>query len=288
MRWRALFPEKTKNSANPLYLTGVLCAAFVFNFALPGPVGEALSAWMAKEKSKIEFSEALASLGLSRIIGLGSACAIAGFVYWVAPFDIPEKWGAALKITAGLLGIAALGLAIIAIFPNHPKSWLQRLAQFSFLQGNITQKIFDTIDQLFQALIETTGRGLRAYIESTFWALSGHALVASGIFLAIQAMGLTAAWSAVMFTYAASIAGSVAMFMLPGSSVGWDVLFGTTLSITANLPPAVAVAVTAIIRIQQMIVALIGVLVVWIYAKELLFRALKRLNVDAPDSQKPS
>ena len=73
-----------------------------------------------------------------------------------------------------------------------------------------------------------------------------------------------------MFTYTASIAGSVAMFMFPGSSVGWDALFATTLSVTADLPITVATAVTVVIRLQQMIVALIGVLMVWTYAKEFL------------------
>jgi hypothetical protein len=272
LRWRALFPKSAKSSANPIYLTGILCAAFVFNFALPGPVGEALSAWMAKEKSKVNFSEAIAGLGLSRIIGLGSACGIAGLVYWIAPFSIPPEWGPALKVTTILLVIASLMLAGIAIFPRIPKAIFVHVGEYSIFQGKRMQQLLRGADQLFNALIETAGRGKAAYIESFFWAVSGHALVASGIYLAILSMGLSADWSAVMFTYTASIAGSVAMFMFPGSSVGWDALFATTLSVTAALPVTVAVAVTGIIRIQQMLVALIGVLVVWVYARDLLMK----------------
>jgi hypothetical protein len=193
-------------------------------------------------------------------------------VYYLAPFSIPDKWGPALKITTGLLFAAALALAVVAIFPEILKGWLSVLRKHRLLQQSSLQKVFQATDHFFQALIETAGRGFLAYLYSTLWAIAGHALVASGIFLAIEAMGLTASWSAVIFTYTASIAGSVAMFMLPGSSVGWDALFGTTLSITANLPISVALAVTVIIRIQQMIVALIGVCVLWFYAKDYLLR----------------
>ena len=74
MRWRALFPHQNKKEGNPILLTGILSAAFVLNLALPGPVGELLSAGMVQKKTRIQFSTALAALIVSRLIGLGSAC----------------------------------------------------------------------------------------------------------------------------------------------------------------------------------------------------------------------
>ena len=91
-------------------------------------------------------------------------------------------------------------------------------------------------------------------------------MVAAGIYTATTSMGVDIAWSAVLFTYAASIAGSVAMFLLPGSSLGWDLLFMSTLAITGNIPAAVAAAVTAVVRIQQLLVAIAGGVFIWITA----------------------
>ena len=73
MRWRALFPSPANRDASPSHITGVLCAAFLFNFALPGPISEAISAWMVHRRSTIRMSTALASLGIGRILGLTSA-----------------------------------------------------------------------------------------------------------------------------------------------------------------------------------------------------------------------
>ena len=61
LRWRSFFPEQIKKQTSVLMLTGFLAAAFVLNLALPGPVGEALSAGMTQRKYKISFSHALAS-----------------------------------------------------------------------------------------------------------------------------------------------------------------------------------------------------------------------------------
>ena len=116
----------------------------------------------------------------------------------------------------------------------------------------------------------SAAHALRAYAESAGWALAGHVMVATGIHLAAGAIGAEASWAAVLFTYAASIAASVAMFMLPGSAAGWDVLFATTLSVSADMTLLEAGAVTAVVRIQQLLVTLVGLGVVWWMARDLL------------------
>jgi len=47
-------------------------------------------------------------------------------------------------------------------------------------------------------------------------------------------------------------------------------LFATTLSVTARLPPPVAMSVAVVIRIQQTIVALWGVAVIRLYAGDII------------------
>ena len=118
LRWRAFFPKKVKEEASSLMLTGFLAAAFMLNLALPGPVGEALSAAMARRKYNISFSHALASLGLSRILGLASACGISGLVYWFAPFEINPDWSFTLQSAAAFLVMSSGFLISIALFPK--------------------------------------------------------------------------------------------------------------------------------------------------------------------------
>ena len=52
LRWRALFPKEEKNKSSFFYMTGILSVAFVCNLALPGPVGEVVSASMVHKKYK--------------------------------------------------------------------------------------------------------------------------------------------------------------------------------------------------------------------------------------------
>lgn len=280
LRWRALFPPESKEDTSPMYLTGILCAAFVFNLALPGPVGEALCAWLASTKSSVSFSEALAALGFSRIIGLASACLIAGVVYWIAPFAIPEEWSFALSLSASLLFFGALALLFLASYPAVPHSIFTKLKSNRFLSASFLQKTIDGILSFLDALLQTTKRGKKAYVESLLWSLLGHGMVGLGIYWATQSMGMTAPWSAVLFTYSASIAGSVVMFVFPGSALGWDALFASTLALTAKLPTPIAIAVTAVIRLQQILVALWGIIVIWSETKTILPYLSQRKHIE--------
>lgn len=283
LRWAALFPREERQRLSVVTMTNLLCIAFIFNLFLPGPVGEGVAAWVLHRKSKVSVGNSLAGLGLSRVIGLGSACTIAGLVYWVSPFTIDPKWGQLLTGTALLLGGVAIGLIGLVFFPKVPHRILLTIKQWAIFRWGPIQRLFALAEEVLVSLIETTGRGWTAYAECLMWAMTGHAFVASGIYLAVIAMGMTADWSAVLFVYSASIAGSVAMFLFPGSAMAWDILFATTLSMTANLPMTVAVAVAVVVRIQQMLVAAAGAALIVVQSKALLSEALafgKRLADD--------
>jgi len=269
LRWRALFPKEFKSKSSPLYLTGILCAAFVFNLALPGPVGELLSAGMAQKKTKLPFLVGLSALGVSRIIGLGSACGIAGVLYWVAPFETPEVWSNYLSVAAGGLLFGAIVLGSMVVAPKLYFSIFMKLKPKHWTNG-LKGKLVRTVEELLKAMIETANRGKYAYAESIFWALIGHLFVASGIAMAAHSVGVDVSWSAVLFTYAASIAASVAMFMLPASGLAWDALFAGCLKVTGSISLKSAIAITLVVRFQQMMVAGLGLFIVWLMAREML------------------
>lgn len=272
MRWRALLQDKKKTS--PGLLTGILSAAFVFNLALPGPVGELISASMLKSRYQIPISKGLSGLLVSRIIGLGSACAIAGTMYWIAPLKLSEDWNTILQISAVLLLIGGASLAVLGSFPHFFLSKIDSIQTTGW-----KAKILGVGMQLLSALIETASLGRKAYLESIFWAFMGHLMVASGIYVAASSIGITLSWTAIAFTYAASIAASVAMFMLPGSTVAWDLLFTTTLSMAGGISLVEAGLITLVVRVQQLIVVLIGlIMLIW------LSRDILQVKIDEESS----
>jgi hypothetical protein len=98
----------------------------------------------------------------------------------------------------------------------------------------------------------------------------GHVMVSIGIFFACSSIDVNIDFSAILFTYAASVAASVAMFMLPGSGLGWDVLFATTLSNTGGIDMMSAGVVTLVVRFQQFFVAIAGVIFLWFASKNFI------------------
>ena len=89
-------------------------------------------------------------------------------------------------------------------------------------------------------------------------------------FWACSSIDVDVDFSAILFTYAASVAASVAMFMLPGSGLGWDVLFATTLSHTGGIDMMSAGVVALVVRLQQLFVAVVGVIFVWFASKNFI------------------
>ena len=71
LRWRALFPneEGKKKKASFLYMTGILSVAFVCNLALPGPVGEVVSASMVHKKYDISMPISFSTLIFTHLLG---------------------------------------------------------------------------------------------------------------------------------------------------------------------------------------------------------------------------
>jgi len=142
------------------------------------------------------------------------------------------------------------------------------------------EKPLQVVVQVLEALIETASLGWIHYFESIFWAFMGHLMVASGIYVAAGSIGIALSWTAIAFTYAASIAASVAMFMLPGSTVAWDILFTTTLSVAGDIPVIEAGMITLVVRVQQLIVVLFGLLVLWWLSSDILKTDLASHKMD--------
>jgi uncharacterized membrane protein len=88
-------------------------------------------------------------------------------------------------------------------------------------------------------------------------------------------MGVRVPWVGVVFTNAFVIVGALLLFLFPGSQVGWDVFYCTVFVGSTGASLADATAVTAMARVQQSAVVLLGIF-------SLLFLA-RRMVVDGEE-----
>ncbi len=266
LRWRALMPPGHNPPAAGL--TAIICTGLLLNYAVPGPFGEVGAAWFAHKRYGVPMAPALASGVTARIVGLISAALLAAVVWAVSDLPVPEGYEDVVAVAAVLTGVGGLVLAWLAARPMWWKALSRRILAPFMGEGTIGRfagKLLDTVEQLADALAEVATRGLAAYARAAGWALAGHIVVTIGIGIAAWSLGAVASPAGVVFTYATTTAGAVALFALPGSQVGWDAMFFTLLVATAGLAPADAVAMALAVRIQQLVIMGVGALaLVWL------------------------
>ncbi|MDP6945529.1 MAG: hypothetical protein QF464_15375, partial [Myxococcota bacterium] len=158
--------------------------------------------------------------------------------------------------------IASLGVALL-VLAALPATWKRLSAILLETEkpgriGRARRAIHQLVCQLADSLAAVRHRGLSGFAAATGWALAGHASVTTGVLLALWSLGSPTHVTGVLFTYSMTTAGAVALFALPGSQVGWDLLFGTLLWATAGVSETDAAAITLVVRAQQMGLLLLG------------------------------
>lgn len=261
LRWRALIPGG--EGLPVLGLTGVECVGLLFNYVLPGPMGELAMAGLVKVRYGIGLAPALAAGVHARFLGLATAGALAGASYLLGDLPVPNEYEGLVAFTATAIAVGAVGLGLLSTRPRI----LRGLSQQSFgrladaTSGRVSRwsrRLDDMVAHVASALGDVGALGWRRYGEATMWAVVGHITVASGIALGATAMGLSPNPAGVMFTYCAATAGVVALFALPGAQVGWDAMFCGLFMVTTGVDLADALSVTAMVRGQQLILLLLG------------------------------
>lgn len=257
-RWRSLMPPDSP--AHPGGLTAMLCTGLLLNYAFPGPVGELGAAWFAHRRYRMGFADCLASGVAGRVVGLISASLLSALLWVVWPLPVPDQWRPLVGGSAAILGVGGVALGFMAARPRVWQAlsarllgWIHRPERLARLARRVNQGVA----ALTESLADVVGRGAPAYLRATGWALGGHAAVMSGIVIAAQSFGASPDPVGVAFTYAMTTAGAAVLFAFPGSQLGWDAMFVALLVATSGLSLADAVAVAAVVRLQQ--VGMLGV-----------------------------
>lgn len=259
LRWRALLPRDQRPPV--MGLTAIILAGLLLNYALPGPVGELGAAWFVSRKYGVGTARALASGVTARAIGLATA-ALLGTTFWfIAPLDLPEGTGQAIGMAVAAIGIGGVTLIGLTL---RPDLWI-RVADHVADRvnadagvGKIVHKLRNGVVALASAAHQVLHGGRGPLLEAAGWSTLGHLTVTSGIAVAIAGLDASVDWLGLVFTYTTTTAGAVVLFAFPGSQLGWDALFATLLATAGGLPQADAVAVSMLVRVQQLFYMVVG------------------------------
>lgn len=264
LRWRALMPNP--GQVGRAGIVGICASGQLLNMALPGPVGELIAAALVQRRYGVEAPVALASSIHARFVGVTSAALITLLIWLTAPMPVPETarpfmWGAVVMVAlwGGSLGA-------IAIWPGlllEPARWVQ--GWLTPYRGRRWVALFDRGVELgvrFGEALSDLGRGLGwPHLVAAGWNLLGVVSISAGAWTASWALGYPGHPAGFVFSQCAVTAGAVVMFAMPGMQVGWDAAFATLLVTTVGLPLEHALAITVMVRLQQLVVVSLGAFV---------------------------
>jgi len=264
LRWRALMPEPAR--VGRAGLVGICASGQLLNMALPGPVGELVAAGLVQRRYGVEAPVALAASIHARFVGVTSAALITLFIWLTAPLPVPETarpfmWGAVVMVA--LWGGALGGLALWPGLFLGPTAVVRR-----WLQPRRERWLFGALDRFlalgtrFGESLSTMGRHMGwPHLIAAGWNLLGVVSISVGAWGAAWALGAPGDLAGFVFSQCAVTAGAVVLFALPGMQVGWDAAFATLLVTTVGLPLEHALAITVLVRCQQLVVVSVGALV---------------------------
>lgn len=251
-RWRAMMP--VRDHVGLLPLTALFTIGTLLNYALPGPVGEFASAALAGRRFRMPAETAFAAAAHARFIGLGVAGLLSGSLLLVTDLPVPPDLDRWVGVAVAAISGAAIGLAALSARPEL----LRAIGRATVGRFRALARLQASIERFADAL-GTVGRlGPLRYLVGAGWALCGHATIIGGIYIAANGLGAAPDFTGLAFTYAVATAGAVVLFAFPGSQVGWDAMFATLLVHTAGLALPDALAVTLLVRSQQLFTVLLG------------------------------
>jgi len=263
LRWRCLLPPAVSTPGSTWNLTLIQCVAVLFNYALPGPVGELVAAGLVSRRYRVSTAEALMAGMVVRLLGLGVAAVLAAGIFLLAPLPIPENARdvALIGVLALLLGATTIAAAVA--LPQQLRRLLARVAapldELPGWLGRGIRRGVAVADKLLLALVAIQQRGARPLLLATLWTFVGHTVSPTGVAIAAWAMGMKAAWAGVVFTNAFVIVGALALFLFPGSQLGWDAMYLTVFAGSTGVSLADAAAITVLTRGQQSLLVLLGI-----------------------------
>lgn len=252
-RWQVLLPEYPIENS---FLTASLLTALLLNYAIPGPFGEVAASWFLQKRYNVPIEKGLVSGTAARLIGLATA-AIGVLFFW--PYvDISEEISRMLGIV--IMGVG-FGLLILGMLMFLPAS-----LRFTLEQRGEKSRFFKLLSRFAEAFLSL--RIFHIFLLSSFWSFVGHVIAGIGVWISIYAVyGVQSGWG-IGFSYLLGTCIGAIAFLFPGAQLTWDATLALLLTTTTSLEPLEAGIMTAILRIEQIGMMLLGVIsLVWIQSR---------------------
>lgn len=199
-RWRALIPHE---GPRPLEVGLVVAGTNVLNLALPGPVGEVVSAWYLKKRWGVPFAVAIGSEILARLLAMAILGILAlGLAPWV-PGGGPARGALALG-----LGLGGVFLGLVSGWPRRVLGLVDRLPLPRSLRGRVGW-LRDTLGAL-------GGLGARRWARAMGWAILNLAVLWVGVGTAFWAAGSEPRPLGLLLVHVLGSLGVVASVIFPG------------------------------------------------------------------------
>ncbi len=262
LRWRALMPAPHRPPGAGLM--AIICAGLLLNYALPGPMGELGAAWFASRRYKVPLASAIASGFAARLVGLATAAATAALVWAVADLPVPPEYHQLVGAAVIVIGVGGASLAVLVVRPEPYKrlghAILGPIAAGGGRLAGVAGRFDDGLAHTADSVAAVARSRPRAWGRAVGWSVASHASVVTGVALAALGFGAPLVPAGLLFTYATTTAGAVALFALPGSQLGWDAMFLTLLNQSAGLALDEATAVALVVRVHHLLVMILGAL----------------------------
>jgi uncharacterized membrane protein YbhN (UPF0104 family) len=255
VRWKILIDGGTKKP-NSLFLTAALCSALLLNYAIPGPFGEVAAAWFVHRRYSISMVDALVSGTAARLLGLATA-ALGTIVLWHWTEAEPSLLS---MIQAVVMGVG-IGFVLLCLLMFLPFSWREWLAKKG--EENRTFLLLHGFAEAFLRL-----RSMRKLLWSSIWSCVGHLMAYIGVWLSIFAVFGVHSPHGIAYSYLMGTCVGAVAFLFPGSQLTWDASLATLLFASTDLSVVDAGVMTAILRVEQLAMMLLGALsLFWIQSR---------------------
>ena len=253
LRWRVLLPETT---AHRSFFAAALSSGLLINYALPGPMGEVMGAWLLQKEDQTPLSTGLTSSMLARLIGLLTA-AIGTVCLW--PFVTVKIKQAEIILQILILGIGMGGLLLIALFNGAER----------FHAWSLQKEEGHPIRRVSAAFLSLTNLSWSRIAQAFVYSALGHTTAFIGVWLSLQALGGSPTAIDIAFAYLVGTCCGTVAFLFPGSQFTWDAIFIGLLTSAAGYDLAQATGGVAVLRIEQIAMMLFGALpLLWLLWKQ--------------------
>jgi hypothetical protein len=262
LRWRALIPGDQKLALPGMM--GIICSGMLMNVALPGPVGEVGAAMLVKRRFGVPATTALAAGIHARFLGLGAAGGLAILAWTLGDLPVPPEAEGLIGGVAIFIAVFALSLGILSARPDLllrlSRATLGRLSGLPGWAGRACDSLDQVVQRTAQALGDVGRQSPWRWARALAWSFGSHFSVTAGIWMGSIGLGMQAHLPGILFTYCAATAGIVALYALPAAMAGWDALFCAFFVSTTGVTLTDALAMTALVRTQQLLLLLLGAL----------------------------